>query len=563
MLDANQDQCNSVAISTGLEKMNDFTAAHGGLSVIDSPVIDEPQNTFGGQNTLRASLNVLFKYKWVVLLFFVIVSTSFAVVSVLLYKPLYKASAQVLLSPGRETLPSVGGADPARFGFNGEEQVAQMIEMLTGRLLAERVVRAIGPSNLYPNLGRERWAVLGFNQPQNDDPRALLEMALEKFKGSVSAELAGKSSLVNVGFKHEDPAIAAKVVNLLVETYLDQYLAMQRNPRIDALFQEQFELQKQRLQASEAKLAEFKQRYAISSSVKEEQELSLKEKLATRTTLDEARSREAEVGSRLLQLRAQLAGTSRQSGTIDRIRDRLTALELQENELLQRVTSEHPNLRAVRAEMRPLRDKLAQIEAETPYGTVSSGQNSAYAQLQEEILRNEAELKALSARQQAAAAKLAEYKHGADTLDSVQVEFDHLQQQVQLDQQNYRLYVTKAEESRIAALMNAERIASFRIVQRAELPFRPVDSKLSLKILQSLLAGGVGAIALAFVLRYTSRRLDTIEDVERCLDLPVVASIPYLRLRGGTTSRAKSLKAPSGRLEADERVAGQGVTNGS
>src|SRR6202521_6490414 len=120
--------------------MNNFTATDGGLSVIDSPVIVESPNSLGGQNTLRASLNVLFKYKWVVLLFFVIVSSSVAVISVLRYKPLYKASAQVLLSSGRETLPSVGATDPAR--FSAEEQVAQMIEMLTGRLLAERVVRA-------------------------------------------------------------------------------------------------------------------------------------------------------------------------------------------------------------------------------------------------------------------------------------------------------------------------------------------------------------------------------------------------------------------------------------
>src|ERR1700674_1133679 len=165
--------------------MNNFTATDGGLSVIDSPVIVESPNSLGGQNTLRASLNVLFKYKWVVLLFFVIVSASVAVISVKLYKPLYKASAQVLLSPGRETLPSVGGTDPVRFSFNAEEQIAQMIEMLCGRLLAERVVRAIGPSNLYTDSGPGRLAVLGFSQHQNDpDPRALLEIALEKFKGS-------------------------------------------------------------------------------------------------------------------------------------------------------------------------------------------------------------------------------------------------------------------------------------------------------------------------------------------------------------------------------------------
>jgi capsular polysaccharide biosynthesis protein len=54
---------------------------------------------------------------------------------------------------------------------------------------------------------------------------------------------------------------------------------------------------------------------------------------------------------------------------------------------------------------------------------------------------------------------------------------------------------------------------------------------LNTKLLLGLLFGSVGGIALALFLEFLGGRLDTTEDVERYLDLPVLASIPELRLR--------------------------------
>ncbi len=100
-----------------------------------------------------------------------------------------------------------------------------------------------------------------------------------------------------------------------------------------------------------------------------------------------------------------------------------------------------------------------------------------------------------------------------------------------MDEQNYRFYLTKFEESRISSAMDAEKIASVRVIEPAEPPRRPVSSKARLRLVLGLIFGGVGGVAIAFFLHLTSGRFDTDDDVEDYLGLPVLASIPELDVK--------------------------------
>ena len=223
-----------------------------------------------------------------------------------------------------------------------------------------------------------------------------------------------------------------------------------------------------------------------------------------------------------------MANTSRSPGTIDKLREKMTSLEIQENELALRFTAQNPTLRSVREEIRTLRERLSEMEAANPYGAISSGGDSLYAKLQAELLHNEAEGRALRAREASLTAKLSELQTWLDALERIHPEFNRLEKQLQLDETNSRLYLTKFEESRISGAMDAEKIAGVRVIEQARLPLKPIDSKRRLKILMGILFSGIGAIVLAFLLQFLGGSLDTAEDVERSLELPVLASIPRL-----------------------------------
>lgn len=478
-------------------------------------------------SSLRDALHVIFKQKWLVILFFITTTSIATTLSLLLNKPVYQASAQILVSPGREHIADMavptGGMESPILSYNAEEQISRTIELLTGRFLAEHVVKSIGATTLYPDLSERPLDVLS----PLDGP-VQTEVAIGRFMKNVSAQPAGRSSLVNVTFNHDEPVMAAKAVNLLADMYLDRYLGVQKNPRTNAFFEEQFQNLKQKLKDSEDKLETFKRTYNVGPSVKEEQERMLNQEVTLRTGLNETRSHQAEIESRIQQLRYQLTNTSRNPGAVSAMQEKLASLEIQENELALRLTAENPTLRNVREEIRVLREKLVSLEATSGYGSSSSRDGSLYAHLQEEILRNEAEQKALHAREESQATKQREIQQRLSGLEGISTEFNHLQQQLKLNEESYRLYLAKFEESRISKAMDAERIASVRVIEPAQPPLNPLKSKLLIKILGGLFFGALGALGLPFLLRFISGRLSTVDDVERYLELPVLASIPEL-----------------------------------
>src|SRR5262245_43206241 len=111
--------------------------------------------------TLRDILQALFTHKWVVAAFFSTTLIAGALFALAFNVPLDHATAQILVSPGREHLfdltVSATGTVPARVSFDLEEQSARTIAMLTGRYLSKQLVRNIGARRLCRE--PSRWTV--------------------------------------------------------------------------------------------------------------------------------------------------------------------------------------------------------------------------------------------------------------------------------------------------------------------------------------------------------------------------------------------------------------------
>ena len=323
---------------------------------LDAPLMDD---NFRG-SFLRDFLNVIFKRKWLVLTFFLSTSLTVAAVTHFYVKPMYKANTQFLITPGRDQItdltlaPNKGSI--SSFNTSTEEQVARSIELLAGRSLAEHVVETVGPLLLYPKLKEETTrSLFGIIMRPALDEHGLFEIAVERLMANVAVEPAGKTSLINLSFKHENPEMAAKVTNLFATLFVERQLGVLKNPKTDTFFKEQFENLKAKLSDSENKLEAFKRRYGIVTTVKDAQDIALKQELSLRTILNETRSQQAEIVSRIAQIRQQLANTAENPSTGSILRDKLTTLELQENEMALRFKSENPTLRTLREEIRLVR----------------------------------------------------------------------------------------------------------------------------------------------------------------------------------------------------------------
>ena len=146
----------------------------------------------------------------------------------------------------------------------------------------------------------------------------------------------------------------------------------------------------------------------------------------------------------------------------------------------------------------------------------------------DEILHNEAELKALKAKAEVQKAQLSEYRHNLTKFNQVESELKQLEQEVEVNREKYQLYLTKFEEARISDAMDAQKMAGVSLIEPAYPPLRPDVPNLWLNLLFAGIVGAVGGIGLTFCLEYFNENLEGVEDVEKYLQLPVLASIPEL-----------------------------------
>lgn len=486
--------------------------------------------------SLRDFLYIVFKRKSQIMVFFC--STVFVVtLFTFLSKPTYEARSQILVKVGRENVyvPARGNVNPV-VRVDREEQLNSEIEIFKGRSLAEEVVKAIGPTIIYRDLRVKESGPRG--AAANANPQEMLvNKATLSLQEALEVKEIKKSNIIEVNFKHHDPQMAATVVNDLVKFFLDRHLEVHKNPHSYKFFKEQSQTYKERLKKTEDRLQALKAEYDV-TSLTEEQSLYLTQEAKLKEDLNRTIVQEAETRNRIIQIRQQLAATSetitqgREVVTnpylINTLEARLVELELKESDLIGKYTDQNRLVRNVREEIRIVRKKLKEQEGKD-YGKTLFGPNTIYQRLQEELFQNEADLTAFRAKKITQSAQLADYRNKIGKLNQIEMELTQLQNQLDVDQENYRLYLTKFEESRISNAMDAEKIANVSVLEPAIPPLKPVSPKVRLNLALGVFLGMFGGLFLAFLMEYLDDSLDKPEDVEQHLNLPVLVSMPELK----------------------------------
>jgi len=486
--------------------------------------------------SLRDFLHVLFKRKVQILLFFLVTFFTVAV-GTLITKPTYEAKAQILVKLGRESIyvPATGNVSPL-LSINRQEQINSEIEILKGQSLARAVVDTLDPKTIYPQLVAEKKGFLAAVIPGTRDQKSAAEKALMALQKKLEVQGIKKSNVIALSFQHNDPQMAATVVNTLANLYLDRHLDVHKTPQSYAFFQQQSQLLKNKLGQAETSLQALKKQYAV-TALGEQQSLLLGQSAELRAELNRSLSREVEVENRIAKLSVQLGAipkTIPQGEEVDHnpylisnLEARLVSLQLKEKELLSKYTAQSRLVQNVKEDIRMLRRKLA-ANMKKRYGKTRSGVNATYQQMQQELLRSEADFNALKAKSEAQRTQLADYRKELDELNKIEVIHNQLEQAVDVDRENYRLYLTKFEESRISDAMDSKKITSVNLIEPVQTPLNPVSPKVFLNLVLGLFLGAFGALGLAFFLEYLDDGLEKIEEVEECFQLPVLGCLPEL-----------------------------------
>ncbi len=213
--------------------------------------------TLEPQGTVRDILYIIFKHKVkMLILFFTVVLTVTA--GSFLMSPTYEASSKILLKFGRENVyiahhPRGGGS--ARCFWTPRVKSASTLKWRCSRAEVswKRSSATSGAAAIYPGIDKPPLISLGASAKLSPADRAFVI-----FQKKLSVEAVKKSNIIDIKFQHKDPAVAARVVNRLVEVFLDHHLKVYQESGGYDFFIEQVNLCEKKLKNSEEELKAFK-----------------------------------------------------------------------------------------------------------------------------------------------------------------------------------------------------------------------------------------------------------------------------------------------------------------
>lgn len=139
-------------------------------------------------------------------------------------------------------------------------------------------------------------------------------------------------------------------------------------------------------------------------------------------------------------------------------------------------------------------------------------------QLRPRLTENHPEIKRLEEQ-------LEHLKEQMRGLPDAELDFARLQREVEVNEKTYRTLRERLEEARVA---EAEKIADATIIERALVPKSPINPPKRFGLFIGGLLGLLFGCVLAFVIETLDTSIGTIEDVERLLQIPVLAVIPHI-----------------------------------
>lgn len=426
------------------------------------------------------------------------------------------------------------GAVPVETLFNNERVATDDLETQFGILksatLAERVVSQLLPADSSPT-GDPVRASLPMAVQRGDAGEALL--TAEKLRSDLIVNPKRGSRLVEVSFDAEDPVFAARVVNLVFDTYLQ--MRMEEAHRSAEWLTAQLQETQRKLEETEAQLQEYVRRHGVAVLETGEGELAqqVNERLrALNASLAQARAERFEKQS-IWELAPRNVSPQESAGPLaQNLAVRLADLRREHARLAATFHDDYPAVVAVKSQIAEL-EKALSSETEQAIARVQRDYQTA--------LRREALLRDALEQQNATAQALARESSG----------YQALRREVASTQQLFAMLNQKLKEVSISAALRATNVG---VVDRPVPPSRPYNGSLPMSLALALMAGVVVALGSVFLREHLDTSVRSPVDVEVQLGVPALAAIPAVgvdrrltAIEGGRGSRG-----PWRRIDVEE-----------
>jgi len=375
--------------------------------------------------------------------------------------------------------------------------------------------------------------------------RAVEQLGVQPEPGTTMDEMVTKMQLVltvtpspgantlQISYIGRDPQRAARMVNRITDVYIDHHNNVYRTQGMHSLYAEQLRILKAQMKAAQRRFRAHLQREHV---IDVDQEILLLNQASTLQDrqLREHRLKMVGVQQKLNQLRVEIARSPvlmpyskeyHANPTRQVFENQLAGLEIERYKVLQAYL---PTDRHVQQLDDDIAKVKARIKGEQELLVSDEEQRS---DLYTMLLRNENGLQVLiadlRAREPGLRQQLRTTRRRLVRLRNMRLTIANLKADADEKAFAYDLYRKRSDQAQIQEAMTDQSMVNVAVVQHATPPIEPLNGML-LPLLLGLV-GGIGlASGLAVAVEYVNRRLRFEEEVERYLELPVLAVIPDL-----------------------------------
>ena len=504
-------------------------------------------------------LSIFRRRKWLIIITLLIV-IAMSVLTLALEKPLYEATASLLIDdvtpkvvPVQEVLPPETSPNFYNTQYQmikSRETIEKVVDILhldtTPPPAESTVVQLINALQGFPrqalrgliNALRERFGDATAENGQtapilNPAERRRLEV-IKDLQGRLRVSPRPETKLVDITLEGYNPVQVVEHVNTLAEVYIRQNLdnKLEASKKAIAWLQEEATSLRQKTNQAESTLEQFK---ADKNFIPAED--FGQQNTTTLQRLNHLNAAYVEVNTAGLQMQAQIEALKTlvkkspeeifkfpevgNNPLLSPLQNRYLALKVDYANLITRYKEKHPRSIEVKAQ-------------------IDEVDRSIRAEIQNMISRLEKERATLLAKESTLQQESNSQKAEILSFSGDMREYKALRRDLEIDQ-NLHLAVSKrlAETTLTAALATN----NIRLVERA-VEAAPVSRAAKMLLLSGLLGLSFG-VGLALMAEYFDKRLKTADEAERYLELPFLGVIPHHKISKG--GKPITLQAPRSR----------------
>src|SRR5688572_16332656 len=299
--------------------------------------------------TFKEILTILFKHKFKIVAGFLATFLTVAIGTFLLPR-IYESSSSLLIKFGREYVyrPEVGEKPTNIPRTEMVGIIHAETQIITSKDLIDRVISHVGLKQIYPDLAAAK------------ESTAIQEAARNRFMANLNVQGLEDSGVIRIGFQHQDPKVAARVVSVVVEKFKDKHLETFIDAKTSSFLEAKTAEYAKRLQAAEQKLEKLKLQHST-YDLDEQRKLLLQQRAQLDSAYKSSQDMIAEYGKKLGALNGQVAGVTESARgytesdryrVLDEGKSKLLELQLQEQQLLKKYTETSQNVVQIRNEIK-------------------------------------------------------------------------------------------------------------------------------------------------------------------------------------------------------------------